>query len=53
MDKEYNKNFISKNDPKFQYDKQVDFSNVKKVDASWDEDEAGDYYEEDEYSDDF
>lgn len=38
MDQIYNKNFIGKNHPNFQYDKQVDFSKVQKVDASWDED---------------
>lgn len=44
MDKDYQKNFIKKGDKDFVYDKQVDFSKVAKVDASWDEDE---------YSDDF
>jgi len=48
MDKDYQKNFIKKGDPKFVYDKKVDFSTVKKVDASWDEDE-----DDDNYSDDF
>jgi len=46
MDKMYNQNFVGKNDPNFQYDKRVDFSKVKKVDASWDED-IPEYYEED------
>jgi hypothetical protein len=49
MDKMYNQNFVGKNDPNFQYDKQVDFSKVKKVDASWDEgqEDIQEYYEED------
>ena len=38
MDLMYKKNFVSKNDPTFEYDKQVDFSKVKKVEASWDDD---------------
>ena len=48
MDKEYQKKFIKKGDANFVYDKKVDFTGVKKVDASWDESQ----YSED-YSDHF
>lgn len=37
MDKDYQKKFIKKGDSNFIYDKKVDFSGVKRVDASWDE----------------
>jgi hypothetical protein len=48
MDLDYQKNFIKKGDKDFVYDKKVDFSNVQKADASWDEDEdEGEYYSED------
>lgn len=47
MDQDYQKNFVKKGDKDFVYDKKVDFTNVKKIDASWDEDEEDiDYYSE-------
>ena len=43
MDKKYNENFVSKDNPDFQYDKRVDFSTQNNAQAndedSWDEDE--------------
>ena len=40
MDKDFNRNFIKKGDAAFEYDKRVDFSQVKKIDESWDDDYA-------------
>jgi hypothetical protein len=40
MDLNFHKNQIKLGDPGFVYDKQVDFSNDKKVESGWDEGEG-------------
>lgn len=46
MDIKFNENFVKPNDPKFVYDKVVDFSKQAKDDNSWDNEEEEDYTQE-------
>ena len=45
MDEKFNQNRVTQQDPRFVYDKRVDFKSMPKEDNSWDEND-------DEYFDD-
>jgi centrosomal protein CEP19 len=47
MDEKFNKNQLKPGDPGFVYDKRIEFVAQSREDASWDEDDVNDYFDDD------